>query len=135
MTEATSPPEGRSGRQIGVRIALSIALAAGFVFALRPYLQTIPPDLSIPGWLIPAYLLTLVPYHVLRAGRWQFLLQPLDPPRWRETLAIGLAGYFWIAILPFRLGELARPVFLSQRSRIPITSSLATVVIERVVDG
>lgn len=118
-----------------MRLGLSLVLAVAFALALRPYLRAVPPNLSIPGWVIPAYLATLVPYHLLRAGRWQFLLQPLDPPRWRTTLAIGLAGYFWIAVLPFRLGELARPIFLAQRSRIPVTSSLATVVIERIVDG
>lgn len=137
MDASTPPaaPRPLRGRQIGVRIGLSLVLAVAFALALRPYLQAVPPNLSIPGWVLPAYGATLVPYHLLRAGRWQFLLQPLGPPRWRTTLAIGLAGYFWIAVLPFRLGELARPIFLAQRSRIPVTSSLATVVIERVVDG
>src|SRR5690606_13246905 len=90
---SATPPSPRPvrGRGIGVRLGLSLVLAVAFALALRPYLRAVPPNLSIPGWVIPAYLATLVPYHLLRAGRWQFLLQPLDPPRWRTTLAIGLA--------------------------------------------
>jgi len=129
------PPAPPSRRQIGSRLVLSLLLAAAFAWALRPYLQAVPSNLAVPAWVIPAYVATLIPYHLLRAGRWQFLLLPLHPPRWRETTAIGLAGYLWIAVLPFRLGELARPLFLAQRSAIPIPSSLATVVVERIVDG
>jgi hypothetical protein len=131
-----------------LRLALSLVLAAAFAAALAPYLQAIPDDLAVPAWLVPAYLLTLLPYHLLRAGRWQFLLAPLSQPAAREgqepadpiptgvVLRVGLAGYMWIALLPFRLGELARPLFLAQRSpTATVSRTLGTIAIERVVDG
>jgi hypothetical protein len=123
-----------------LRLGLSLVLAAAFAAALAPYLQAIPDDLDVPAWLLPAYLLTLLPYHLLRAGRWQFLLAPLQreqaPLPLRDVLRVGLAGYMWIALLPFRLGELARPLFLAQRHpSATVSRTLGTIAIERVVDG
>ena len=69
--------EAKRQRGLWLRLGLSLVLAGGFVAALTPYLHAVPADLAIPGWLIPAYLLTLLPYHLLRAGRWQFLVAPL----------------------------------------------------------
>jgi hypothetical protein len=106
-----------------------------FAAALWPYLRAVPTDLSIAAWTLPAYLLTLVPYHLARAGRWHALVRPLAPVPLSVTLRVSLAGYMWIALLPFRLGELARPILLAQRSDVTVHRALGTVAIERVLDG
>lgn len=133
------PNPKTSSRGLWLRLALSLVLAAAFAAALAPYLQAIPDDLSVPPWLLPLYLVTLVPYHLLRALRWQFLLAPLTrdaPIPTGVVVRVGLAGYMWIALLPFRLGELARPLFLTQRSNaVTVSRTLGTIAIERVVDG
>lgn len=129
------PAAGPSNRGIALRLALSMALAVGFAAALWPYLRAVPEDLSIAAWAVPAYLATLVPYHLARAGRWYFLLRPLGRIRAGDSLRISMAGYMWIALLPFRLGELARPLLLTQRSDITVHRALGTVAIERVLDG
>jgi hypothetical protein len=95
----------------------------------------VPSDLSLPGWVVPVYLVALVPYLLLRAARWHLLLRPLGAIRLRETVLVGLAGSMWIALLPLRLGEFARPVFVAQRSTIGVRPALGTVALERVVDG
>jgi uncharacterized membrane protein YbhN (UPF0104 family) len=138
MSDDINPKTSRRG--LWLRLALSLVLAAAFAAALAPYLQAIPDDLSVPAWLLPTYLLTLLPYHLLRAGRWQFLLAPLTPAdapiATSVVMRVGLAGYMWIALLPFRLGELARPLFLAQRSpAVTVSRTLGTIAIERVVDG
>ncbi len=122
-------------RGLWLRLGVSAVLAIAFAAALAPYLDAIPDDLGVPAWVVPAYVASLLPYHWLRASRWAFLVRPLGPvPLGRITL-VGLAGYMWIALLPFRLGELARPLFLAERSSIPVRQALGTVAIERVVDG
>jgi uncharacterized membrane protein YbhN (UPF0104 family) len=118
-----------------VRLLVSMLLAVAFAAALWPYLRAVPSDLSIAAWAIPTYLVTLVPYHLARAGRWHALVRPLGHVRLRDTLRVSLAGYMWIALLPFRLGELARPLLLAQRSDITVHRALGTVAIERVLDG
>src|SRR5690606_17666805 len=44
-------------------------------------------------------------------------------------------GYFGNNVYPFRAGELIRSYVLKRNQQISITSSLATVIIERVFDG
>lgn len=131
-----APSPARRG--VWIKLVLSAALAIAFWFALAPYLDAVPEDLDLPASAVVAYLASLLPYHFLRAGRWRVLLKPLAPQqvpgRW-EVTRIGLAGYMWIALLPFRLGEFARPVFLAQRSPIAVPQALGTVAIERAVDG
>lgn len=132
-----SPPQSQrpSATRLWLRLGLSVILAVVIAIALWPYLRAIPEDLSVPGWLVPAYLVSLLPYHALRAGRWHFLVRPISDVPPRETTLVGLAGYMWIALLPFRLGELARPLLLSQRTAVRVPEALGTVAIERVVDG
>lgn len=132
-----APPasESSSRRGLLLRLGASSILAVAFAAALWPYLRAVPRDLSIAAWAIPAYLATLVPYHLTRAGRWHALVRPLGPVPLGVTLRVSLAGYMWIALLPFRLGELARPLLLAQRSTITVHRTLGTVAIERVLDG
>lgn len=131
-------PDATSRRGVATKLVLSVLLAGAFVWALQPYLQTVPEDFGIGPGVIALYLATLLPYHLLRAGRWYFLLKPLGGrrlPPLGEITRIGLAGYMWIALMPFRLGEFARPIFLAQRSDIRVSTSLGTVALERAVDG
>ena len=137
MTQSSAAPGSRAG--LWIQLGASVALAVAFSYALAPHLQAVPGDLSIAGWVVVAYLLSLLPYHLLRAGRWQFLLAPLaskeEAVPTDVVTRVGLAGYMWIAVLPFRLGEFARPLFIAQRSKVSVSQALGTVAIERVVDG
>ncbi len=135
VVSSADAPAAPSSRGLWIRLTLSMVLAVAFAAALWPYLRAIPEDLRVAPWVIPAYLATLLPYTLTRAGRWHALVSPLGRVRLPDTLRVSLAGYMWIALLPFRLGELARPVFLAQRSDITVQRALGTVAIERVLDG
>jgi uncharacterized protein (TIRG00374 family) len=71
---------------------------------------------------------------VARSMRWQVLLRgygvPL--PMLFRTLVIGLTVN---DILPGRLGEIARIFLLARNAGVPAGASLASIVIERVLDG
>lgn len=126
----------RSTRQQWLlRFSLSLVLGAGFCFALLRYIEVIPSDPWVPAWVLPAYLATLIPYFLFRTGRWHYLVAPLGEVDVRTTLAVSLAGTMWIIVLPLRLGEFARPLFLAQKSQIGVGQALGTVAIERIVDG
>jgi uncharacterized protein (TIRG00374 family) len=133
MSNGEAAPESSAG--LWLRLGASLVLAVGFAVALAPYLSTIPADLSIAPWVIVAYLGSLLPYHLLRSGRWYFLIRPLGAVSARDATLVSLAGYMWIAIMPFRLGEFARPLFLAQRSDVTVSKALGSVAIERVIDG
>ncbi|WP_181197353.1 lysylphosphatidylglycerol synthase transmembrane domain-containing protein [Enhygromyxa salina] len=112
-----------------------MVIAAGFCFALFRKIQLIPADPWVPAWVLPSYLATLIAYFVFRAGRWHYLVAPLGEVELRTTLPVSMAGTMWIMVLPLRLGEFARPLFLAQKTEIGVGQALGTVAIERVVDG
>ena len=85
-------------------------------------------------YLLP-YFLTLVAIHYLRVIRWKPLLAPLGDVDLRTLNSISAIGFMYLFVLPFRLGELARPYLLSRHSSIGMSESMATIVVERVVDG
>jgi uncharacterized membrane protein YbhN (UPF0104 family) len=122
-----------------LRLLLSLVFGAGLLYALVTWadgLQLWPRRLDVKWWVVPAYLATLVPYFALRAGRWHMLVRPLDPGlRLWTTTRVSLAGIMWIMVMPLRLGEFARPLFLRQCSRVGFSPALGTVALERVVDG
>jgi hypothetical protein len=112
-----------------------VLLGVGLVAAIWPYMAAMPERIAIPAWVVPAYLLALVPFHGFRAIRWWWLVRGLGPVPAKDALLLGLAGYMWIAVLPLRIGELARPLLLAERGGIPVARSLGVVAVERVVDG
>jgi uncharacterized membrane protein YbhN (UPF0104 family) len=127
--------ERSTRRQWWLRLSLSLVIGAGFCFALLRRIEFIPSDPWLPAWVLPSYLGTLIGSFVFRAGRWHYLVAPLGEVDVRTTLAVSMAGTMWIMVLPLRLGEFARPLFLAQKSRIGVGQALGTVAIERVVDG
>lgn len=87
-----------------------------------------------PLWLLPGiafYLLTVI----ARAWRWAYLLRPLKALSVGRVFPIVVIGYMGNNIYPARIGELLRAYVLRRDTGVPIASSLATVLIERMTDG
>src|SRR5688572_15035127 len=131
----SEPVERKSASGLWLRLVASLAIAGLFGLALRPYLDAIPRDASVDPLALAGFAALLVAYLFARGSRWLFLLRPLAPVPLSTALAVGLAGSMWIALLPFRLGELARPVLLSRTTSIDVGRGLGVVALERVVDG
>lgn len=84
--------------------------------------------------LIIAALLITVSTYAMRAYRWQKLLAPIGPTRFRvafRTTVIGFAASF---LLPGRVGEVLRPFLLARQEGLKATATFATVVVERLID-
>ncbi|MDO8751427.1 MAG: lysylphosphatidylglycerol synthase transmembrane domain-containing protein [Dehalococcoidia bacterium] len=71
----------------------------------------------------------------LRAARWRILLSPLRPLAVRRLFPVVVVGYMANNLLPVRLGELVRSYYLGQREGVSKSAALATILVERVVDG
>jgi uncharacterized protein (TIRG00374 family) len=72
--------------------------------------------------------------HVVRALRWRLLFEPLDyKPRVSTTFGAVMIAYLANLAVP-RLGEVLRCGVLNQYEKIPIQTSLGTVVTERIID-
>lgn len=70
----------------------------------------------------------------VRALRWQRLVAPIGQVRYPAMLAYLLIGYLGNNVLPARIGELVRSHYLGDREGLSRTTTLGTVVVERVVD-
>ncbi|MBK6917129.1 MAG: flippase-like domain-containing protein [Deltaproteobacteria bacterium] len=127
--------EPSAARVLWLRLAVSSVLGGALLWVVWPLMAAVPADPAIAPRVLLGFALALVPYHGLRALRWWFLLRRLGEVSWRSAVAIGLAGYLWIAVLPLRLGELARPLMVAQRHGIAVGRTLAVVAVERIADG
>jgi hypothetical protein len=70
----------------------------------------------------------------IRTLRWQRLLAPIAAVPYRHTLGYLLAGYLANNVLPARIGELVRSHYAGYREGISRSTTLGTIVVERVVD-
>jgi uncharacterized protein (TIRG00374 family) len=85
-------------------------------------------------WLIPGIAIYFVGVWV-RAWRWHYMLRPLKKIPTKIMFPIVAIGYMGNNIYPARAGEVLRAAVLKQREKVPISASLATVVVERIFDG
>ncbi len=78
--------------------------------------------------------MTLLLSHIVRAIRWQMLFPPKAMPD-RFSLLIALSiGYIVNAVVPWRLGEIARVYFVTRRTGVRFSLVGASVIVERVSD-
>lgn len=85
-------------------------------------------------WLIPGVAVYFVAVWV-RTWRWHYLLRPLKQISTRAMFPVVAMGYMGNNIYPYRAGEVLRAAVLKRREGVPISASLATIIVERVFDG
>ena len=84
-------------------------------------------------YLFSASLIVCIGY-LLRAKRWQVLLEPIAKTSLKELFAATTVGFSVIVIIG-RAGELARPMWLSMRDkRVRPSAGIVTLVVERIFD-
>ena len=69
-----------------------------------------------------------------RAVRWHHMLTPIGPTRFRSTFRATVIGFAALGVLPARAGDVLRPYLLARQEGLSVTSAMATIVIERVLD-
>jgi uncharacterized protein (TIRG00374 family) len=122
----------------GLKLAASLAVTLGFTaWAFRDTHwaeQWASLRAAHYVWLIP-YLVVLGLIHVFRTLRWGCLLSGLARVRFRALNDASAIGFMMLLVLPFRLGEFARPFLIAQRTPIRRSAAMTSVVLERITDG
>ncbi|MEX0787653.1 MAG: lysylphosphatidylglycerol synthase transmembrane domain-containing protein [Anaerolineales bacterium] len=120
------------------QILLGLAVSAVFlVWALRGLrLESVWESARTAriGWILPgvaAYFLGVG----VRAWRWHYLLRPLGHVSTRTAFPLVAIGYMGNNLYPARAGEVLRAYVLRRRTGIPMSGSLATILVERALDG
>jgi glycosyltransferase 2 family protein len=117
-----------------IGVLISAVLLAWAVHDVNPqavwtHIQTVNPIYFVP------YLALVAIEVVLRAWKWYVLLTPVKRASFRNLNAATLIGLMANNVLPARAGEFVRAYVGARMERIPFSASLATVVIDRVLDG
>lgn len=71
---------------------------------------------------------------VVRAVRWQYLLKPIGATRFRNAFRATTIGFAATFLLPARAGEFLRPYLMAKKENLSVTTTFATVVLERLID-
>ncbi|MFC2061153.1 lysylphosphatidylglycerol synthase transmembrane domain-containing protein [Elusimicrobiota bacterium] len=85
-------------------------------------------------YLLPAIILFIIDF-LLRSLRWKVLLSPVKKCRYIDLLSTLYIGFFANSVLPMRMGEVIRAVMVGEKEKISKTSSIATIALERLLDG
>ena len=70
-----------------------------------------------------------------RSLRWRVLLAPIKDCPLGGLLSANLIGFMANNVLPARLGEFVRAYAAAKLVQVPASGALATIVVERVLDG
>lgn len=85
-------------------------------------------------WLLPGVGAYFIGVWV-RTWRWDYMLRPLKQIPLANLFPVVVIGYMGNNVYPFRAGELLRSYVLRRKEGVPMSASLATVIVERVFDG
>jgi glycosyltransferase 2 family protein len=86
-----------------------------------------------PGLLLLGTIVTFLTY-LLRSVRWQAMLQPIGHAPLSLAFRATVVGFAANFLLPARAGEVLRPYLLARRAGLSVTSTFATIVLERLLD-
>ncbi len=120
-----------------LRIVLSLAVSAAFLAFAVWNVNWAEAGAALAAaqylYVVPMLAISVSALYI-RAQRWRVLLRPLGNPAMRTLVAATNIGFMANMVLPLRMGEVIRPVFLSRKEREPIGGVLATIVLERIFD-
>ncbi len=85
-------------------------------------------------WLIPGIAIYFGAVWA-RTWRWHYMLRHIKQIGLLRLFPIVVIGYMGNNVYPARAGELLRSYVLKRKEGVPVSASLATVVLERLFDG
>jgi uncharacterized protein (TIRG00374 family) len=115
-----------------VGVAISVALFAALLWSVD--LDELAAQLRRTDWRWAAVSALLAPFGLwVRARRWRYLFPPgSEPPAVVPAMMI---GYMANNVLPLRAGEFVRVYVVARRWGRGFWTTLATLVVERVLDS
>jgi uncharacterized protein (TIRG00374 family) len=120
------------------RVAISLLLTGSFIylFARRFDVGAAGRALREARYLlVGGSLLVNLAAYLIRAWRWRVLMAPVKKRIGMYNLTSTMFIGFMVSFLvPFRLGEVVRPVLLARREKVSTTATIATVALERLFD-
>ena len=139
MSAEEPTPRWELGRGFWPKIGLSLVITAGLFMLFRSGELELMPDAEklarVEGWSVAVYVVLFTAMHLMRAARWYLLLAPVQRVPLGTVVRVALVGYLAIALLPFRMGEAARPLLIRRDAKLSAWAATGTVGAERLIDG
>ncbi len=139
MSAEEQTPRWELGRGFWPKLALSLVITAGLYLLLKHGALELMPAREklarIDGSGIVLYVALFSAMHLVRAARWYLLLAPVQRVSLATVVRVALIGYMAIALLPFRMGEAARPLLIRRDAKLSAWAATGTVGAERLIDG
>jgi len=141
----SAAPEAQGAKSGWLRHALDWRIWAGLAIPAAAIAYTLH-DVDLRdvathiGDANPWLVLAMVPLQILglwvRAVRWRWLSLSLasEPLPLRPLFRATALAFMAVNVLPFRLGELARPWLLAQETEVSGAAAIGTLVLERAID-
>ncbi|HPR62816.1 MAG TPA: lysylphosphatidylglycerol synthase transmembrane domain-containing protein [Thermoanaerobaculia bacterium] len=122
-------------RLFGTLLSLSLGILLFGLFLYRTDMGAILRHLESVhlGWLLLGLSINLVAV-LLRSYRWILMLSPIHRCSFTRATGATFLGYALSTLLPARVGEVIRPLYLAGEEGFSRVSSVASVVLERLMD-
>jgi len=136
----TAPSVAPASRgKIWQKLLLSLFPAAGIVWVMQSGSLPIFPQREelarVAAGTIPLYVAVWAAMYVVRLSRWYWLLVAVQRVPLGTVLRVGAVGLLAIALLPFRMGEIVRPLLIRRPPKLTFWAASGTVGGERILDA
>lgn len=129
-------PEGRLRSRIFALVTMLVSLAClGWALHGVSWSELWEEIRELDWRWVAVGLISEVLAYVIQGWRWSLLLRPVGPASTSNTTRAIFVGLFANEVLPLRAGELIRCFLMTRWSKIPISVTLASALIERIFDG
>lgn len=121
-----------------LKFAISLAITVGcfwWTFKDTHWEEMWASVKSANYMMVVWYVGILALVQLARTLRWGNLLSGIEKVPFRQLNEASGIGFMMLIVLPFRMGEFARPFLIAERSSIRRSAAMASVVFERIVDG
>jgi hypothetical protein len=129
--------KSRSLRSRILLVVINVVSLGCLVWTLRDArLGEFKDDLaSMSWWWVGLAVVADVCVYLWHGLRWQTLLRPVVRLKYWEPVRAIYVGLFANEVLPFRAGEVLRCYLLARNPQLPLSVSLTSALIERILDG
>jgi uncharacterized protein (TIRG00374 family) len=124
-------------RKNKVKFGIGILLGIFFMaLALRKvdFAQMVHAFKGAEYWYLWIAIPVVFVSHFFRALRWRYMLDPIRRLDVGSLFSSLIIGYMANTVMPAHLGEILRAYVLSRKRSISASATLATIVMERVID-
>ncbi|HUA19977.1 MAG TPA: lysylphosphatidylglycerol synthase transmembrane domain-containing protein [Bryobacteraceae bacterium] len=130
------PPESKRGKRILLTVTLVVSLACLVWWINSVSWPELLEDVRELDWRwVSVAAIADVLVYIIQGWRWSLLLLPVAPVSpWTSTGAV-FVGLFANEVQPLHAGELIRCFLMARWSKVPISVTMASALIERVFDG